>query len=273
MFLIPSITGILLFMIPIRHGVNGLFDPTGDMTIIVKLIADGMKTGIGYENVAILCGIILTISAVMSIWSLSKPRFLMNSPLLKECFVCAPVWVLIRTMGCIFVWITWFFGDDFHAHPTSSAFFQAIAGADQGALAYDLIIGLVFVFLIASYLLPLLTDFGLLEYVGARLTKYMRPVFGVPGRAAVDCITSWIGDGTLGVMLTCNQYIDGFYSAREAAIIATLFSAVSITFSLVVPISGRSDRDVRCILSAGMCSWRYLCVCMSSYLSSQNQEK
>lgn len=234
MFLIPSLIGILLFMVPVRHGANGFFDPTGDMTIIVKLIADGMKNMIGYENVAILCAIILTISACMSIWSLKKPRVLMEHALLKECFVCAPVWVVIRTMGCIFVWIIWFFGADYQAHTSSSAVVNAIAGADQGALAYDLIIGLVFVFLIASYLLPLLTDFGLLEYIGARLTKYMRPVFGVPGRAAVDCITSWIGDGTLGVMLTCNQYAGGFYSAREAAIISTLFSAVSITFSLVV---------------------------------------
>lgn len=234
MFLIPSLAGIFLFMIPIRLGPNGLFDPAGEMTILVKIIADGMKNIIGYQNVAVLCCLILTLSAAMSVWSLKKPRFLMDSPLLRECFVCSPVWVLIRVMGCIFGWCTWFFGDDFKAHPTSSAVVKAIAGADQGALAFDLIIGLVFVFLIASYLLPLLTDFGLLEYVGARLTKYMRPAFGVPGRAAVDCITSWIGDGTLGVMLTCNQYLDGFYSAREAVIIATLFSAVSITFSLVV---------------------------------------
>ena len=75
---------------------------------------------------------------------------------------------------------------------------------------------------------------GLLEFVGAKLTKVMRPLFKVPGRAAVDCITSWIGDGTLGVMLTCNQYEGGYYTAKEASIIATLFSAVSITFTLVV---------------------------------------
>ena len=85
-----------------------------------------------------------------------------------------------------------------------------------------------------ALLLPLLLDFGLLEFVGALLTKIMRPLFKVPGRAAVDCITSWIGDGTLGVMLTCNQYEGGYYSAKEASIIATLFSAVSITFTLVV---------------------------------------
>ena len=62
----------------------------------------------------------------------------------------------------------------------------------------------------------------------------MRPLFTIPGRAAVDSLTSWIGDGSLGVLLTLNQYERGFYSKREAAVIATTFSAVSITFSIVV---------------------------------------
>lgn len=234
MFLIPSITGIFLFMIPVRFGPGGLFDSSGDFTVIVKIIADGLMSLAGYANVAVLCAVILTISAVMSVISLAKPRFIMENSLLRDCFACSPVWVLIRAAGCFCVWITWLFNEGFHAGLTSSAILNTIAGSDQGALAYDLIIGLVFVFLIASYLLPLLTDFGLLEYVGARLTRFMRPVFGVPGRAAVDCITSWIGDGTLGVMLTCNQFEGGYYNAREAAIIATLFSSVSITFSLVV---------------------------------------
>lgn len=234
LFLAPSLLGVLLFMIPVLHGPEGFFDPAGDMTIIVKLIADGLQNTIGYGNVALLCAVILTISAVMSTLSLFQPGFIMNHKLLQDCFACSPIWIAIRVMGCVFVWVTWTFGKDFHGAVSESAVVLAISGADQGAIAFDLIIGLVFVFLIASYLLPLLTDFGLLEYVGARLTKYMRPLFGVPGRAAVDCVTSWIGDGTLGVLLTNAQYTSGYYSAREAAIISTLFSAVSITFSLVV---------------------------------------
>ena len=62
----------------------------------------------------------------------------------------------------------------------------------------------------------------------------MRPVFKLPGRSSIDCITSWLGDGTLGIILTSKQYEDGFYTEREAATISTTFSAVSITFSLVV---------------------------------------
>ena len=63
MFLIPSLIGVLIFMIPVRYGDAGLFDPNGSLTVIVKVIADALKDGIGYNNVAILCIAILTISA------------------------------------------------------------------------------------------------------------------------------------------------------------------------------------------------------------------
>lgn len=233
-FLIPSIIGILIFMIPLPIG--AVVEETGkrSMTVIVKVFADWLKNTIGYNNVAIVCLVILTLSALLALVAQAKPKFIMDNKLLKDCFACSPIWAIVRVIGCICVWVTYLYGEDFVAMASNSSLVQMIAGADQGELAYDLIIGLVFVFLVASFLLPLLLDFGLLEYVGALLTKFMRPVFQVPGRAAVDCITSWIGDGTLGVMLTCNQYEGGYYNAKEASIIATLFSAVSITFSLVV---------------------------------------
>lgn len=89
-------------------------------------------------------------------------------------------------------------------------------------------------FLFAGLLLPLLTDFGLLEFFGSMMVKIMRPIFKVPGRSAIDCLASWVGDGTIGVLLTNKQYEDKNYTGREAATIATTFSVVSITFCLVV---------------------------------------
>src|SRR5699024_2963430 len=38
----------------------------------------------------------------------------------------------------------------------------------------------------------------------------------------------------IGVLLTSKQYEDGYYTKREAAVIGTTFSVVSITFTLVV---------------------------------------
>ena len=89
-------------------------------------------------------------------------------------------------------------------------------------------------FLLAVILLALLLNYGLLDLCGALMIKFMRPLFNLPGRSALDCVASWLGDGSIGVLLTSKQYEEGFYSKREATIIATTFSAVSITFSLVV---------------------------------------
>ena len=100
--------------------------------------------------------------------------------------------------------------------------------------AEGLITFMFVLFLFAGLLLPLLTDFGLLEFFGSMMVKIMRPLFKIPGRAAVDSLASWVGDGTIGVLLTSKQYESKNYTGREAATIATTFSVVSITFCLFV---------------------------------------
>ena len=220
-FLIPSIIGIIIFMIPVK------FD--GEWTIIVKIFADFIAKTIG-DYLPALCTIIITISFVMSVMASFNVKFIKENKLLDQTFSVTPVWLVLRILGFVVVWMV-VLKDKLNLGP----FFDMIV-ADESAtfILNDLLTSLVIIFVIASMLLPLLLDFGLLEFIGAIFTKIMRPVFLIPGRAAVDCITSWIGDGTLGVMLTANQYESGYYSAKEAAIISTNFSAVSITFSLIV---------------------------------------
>lgn len=220
-FLIPSIIGIIIFMIPVKYD--------GNWTIIVKILADFIAKIVG-DYLPALCTIIITISFVMSIMASFNVKFIKENKLLNQTFSVTPVWLALRILGFIVVWMV-VLKDKLNLGP----FFDMIV-ADESAtfILNDLLTSLVIIFVIASMLLPLLLDFGLLEFIGAIFTKIMRPVFLIPGRAAVDCITSWIGDGTLGVMLTANQYESGYYSAKEAAIISTNFSAVSITFSLIV---------------------------------------
>lgn len=220
-FLIPSIIGIIIFMIPVK------FD--GEWTIIVKIFADFIAKTIG-DYLPALCTIIITISFVMSVLASFNVKFIKENKLLDQTFSVTPVWLVLRILGFIVVWMV-VLKDKLNLGP----FFDMIVSDESATfILNDLLTSLVIIFVIASLLLPLLLDFGLLEFIGAIFTKIMRPVFLIPGRAAVDCITSWIGDGTLGVMLTANQYESGYYSAKEAAIISTNFSAVSITFSLIV---------------------------------------
>lgn len=222
-FLLPSLIGIILFMIPIKYD--------GDWTIFVKILADLISGAIG-EFLPTLCVLIVTVSAIMSLMALFKVKFIVKNALLRETFEANPVWTAVRIIGCVFIWLTYL---GVESGGDKTGFIHMITESNGGGfILSDLLTVLVIIFAIAGLLLPLLLDFGLLEFVGALLTRVMRPLFKIPGRAAVDCFTSWIGDGTLGVMLTCNQYEGGYYSAREASIIATTFSAVSITFSIVV---------------------------------------
>ncbi len=214
--IIPSIIGILLFIIPIKH--------KGGVTIPIAILSGMLVDFLGEYLVYIITGT-LVISAILSlVTTLFKPKFITNNKLLNSLFSITPLWLTSRVLGGIFGVLS-----AFQIGP------EMIISADTGSFVlHDLLTVLFSIFLFAGLFLPLLLNFGLLEFFGALLTKVMRPLFKLPGRSSIDCITSWLGDGTLGIMLTNKQYEDGFYTEREAATISTTFSAVSITFSLIV---------------------------------------
>ena len=215
-FIIPSIIGVLLFMIPIKY--------EGDVTIPIAIFSGMLVNFLSEYLVYIITGT-MAISAILSlIATIVKPKFITNNKILSSLFTTTPLWLVSRVLGGIFGVLA-----AFQIGP------QMIISGDTGAFVLnDLLTVLFSIFLFAGLFLPLLLNFGLLEFFGSLLTKIMRPVFKLPGRSSIDCITSWLGDGTLGIMLTNKQYEDGFYTEREAATISTTFSAVSITFSLVV---------------------------------------
>lgn len=216
LFIIPSLLGVLLFMIPFK------FD--GQTTIFIAVISNYTQELLS-NSLTLIITILICSSFILSIVAM----FLKNDdpkklPYFKKLFTVTPLWLIIKAIGAVFVLLTFFeIGPEF------------IWSADTGGtLLNDLLPVLLCVFLYAGVLLPLLVNFGLLEFIGALFTKIMRPLFKLPGRSAVDCIASWVGDGTIGVLLTSKQYEGGFYTEREACVIGTTFSFVSISFSLVV---------------------------------------
>jgi nucleoside recognition membrane protein YjiH len=215
-FLIPSLVGILLFIVPIT---------TEDgITIPVAFFAGEMNTLLG-EAIPAITVFIISLSVIGSIIAVMfKPRFITERPFLNTLLNISKFWVAARFLGMVFAIITFY-------QLGPEMIFSENTG---GLLIYDLIPILFTTFLLAGLLLPLLLNFGLLEFFGALLIKVMRPVFTLPGRSSLDCLASWVGDGTIGVLLTTKQYEEGYYNKREAAVIATTFSVVSITFTIVV---------------------------------------
>lgn len=215
-FLLPSLLGLFLFMTPI--------DYNDAITIPVAILAKLLQAGIG-EQMTLLISVIIALSAITSLVTVViKPTFITQNAYLKELFQVSPFWLAIRIIGAILALATF--------TEAGPAMFRD--GATGGLVLNDLLPVLLCVFIFAGLLLPLLLNFGLLELMGTLLTVIMRPIFKLPGRSAIDCLASWLGDGSVGILLTSKQYQEKFYTQREAAVIGTTFSAVSITFSLVV---------------------------------------
>lgn len=217
LFLVPSILGILFFMVPIKL--------TGDWKVPIATFADLLSTAIA-PVMPWVATVILIIAAVGSIIFLFKPTEDQQPSFFVNLFKVSGFWTITRVLGALFAISTvthW--GPEF------------LWGEDTGGLLLSedgLVTFLFTVFLFAGLLLPLLLNFGLLEFFGTMMVKVMRPLFKLPGRSSIDALTSWIGDGTIGVLLTSKQYEDGYYTKKEAAIIGTTFSVVSITFAIVI---------------------------------------
>lgn len=215
-FIIPSFIGLLLFMTPVSY--------QDALTIPVAVIAKGLQSLLA-DSLSLIVTIIVVLTALAStVTKLCKPRVVIEHKFLNSLFNVSTMWFVVRLLGALFIVMTYM-----------GIGHEAINSGGTGALVLNDLLPVLFcVFLFAGLLLPLLLNFGLLELLGALLTKVMRPIFNLPGRSAIDCLTSWLGDGSVGILLTAKQYEEKFYTQREAAVIGTTFSAVSITFSLVV---------------------------------------
>ena len=87
---------------------------------------------------------------------------------------------------------------------------------------------------VGAVFLAFLINYGLMEFIGVFMKPVMRPIWKTPGRSAVDAVASFVGSYSVGLLITNRVYKEGFYSTKEACIIATGFSTVSATFMIVV---------------------------------------
>jgi len=215
-FIVPSLIGALLFLMPIRID--------GQITIGVGILASYLQNTFGDVIPAFIL-ILLGFSAISAILAtVLKPAFIKDSSYLRPLFMTNLFGIIVRVLGFI-VGLCAFYqvGPEF------------ISSRDTGGVVlYDLAPVLLTWFLFAGILLPLLVEFGLMEFVGSLVNKIMRPLFTLPGRSSIDSMASWMGAAPAGVLVTMKQYDEGYYTKREAAVIATTFSVASVAFSLVV---------------------------------------
>lgn len=215
-FLIPSLIGSFLFVTPINQN--------GNLTIPIAVAANALLDFMGEYSLTVIWFLISVSAVITLVHRVAGIGIMTRYPKMDSLFRVKGFWFVVRMTGFVLANMIFFgIGPEF-----------IIGDLTGGVVINDLMPILVCVFFLAGLLLALLLNYGLLDFFGALMIKLMRPVFNLPGRSALDCVASWLGDGSIGVLLTSKQYEEGFYSKREATVIATTFSAVSITFSLVV---------------------------------------
>ena len=216
LFIVCSLIGIVLFLVPVRSS-------EGSSTLIIAMMADAI-TAVVEPALPFVLAAAFSVGSVLAVFNRIHPiQKLTTSYLLKESFQVTDAKLLVRIVGTIFFIMTAFqVGPEFIIQPNT------------GGTVFSLMITLGVWHLLSFYLFTFLMDFGAMDFVGTLIKKIMRPVFTLPGNSAIDCMASWVGNGPFGVIITKLQYKEGYYTKREAAVVAICFSLVSISFSVVV---------------------------------------
>lgn len=212
----PSALGVLIFLTPIRWD--------GNLTIGIGLATQWVMTQMGAYGLHLVV-LVMTLTALLTfLGSVVKPRVFQTNQWLAELFDVTLPWLALRLTGMVFGLIYLF--------QIGPALLRS--AEIGGAVMVGIGVNVLAVYICACLLLPLLTEFGFMEFVGTLARPLFRRVFRLPGRAAIDATASFVGASSIGLLITLGQHERGYYTAREASVIATNFSIVSIPFSLVV---------------------------------------
>src|SRR5699024_1344997 len=111
--------------------------------------------------------------------------------------------------------------------------------------------GVTWIIVVGAFFMPFLLHYGGIDFVGSFMEPLMRPLFKVPGKSAIDAIASFVSSSSIAVIITSRLHQMNVYTKKEAAFIATSFSAVSVGFALlVINTAGIGDYFLRTYFSA-----------------------
>lgn len=211
-FLIFSIIGILYFFVPLA--------PTEDGRVTWLVQSVNLIKGFLAPYLSYIVLVFIGLLILGCITAKVTDRF----PILNKMYGSVKIYsIVLYILGFIFATMVVFqYGP--------AAILDPAVGGDGLAVSKTVIVTII----IAGLFVLFVTDFGLLELIGALIEPLMRPVFKVPGYASIDAVTSFVANPTLGIFLTNRLYKEKKYTTREAGSIATNFSFISLGFFAVL---------------------------------------
>ncbi len=215
-FAVPSALGLFLFLSPVYSGAG--------WTIPIAVIQASIQSFMGSSLLLCLVGLCVFTALASMAYSWFGFSWLPKSKLLIQIFKTTPFWTVLRILGAVF-------GVMFYMESGPAL----IIGPTTGVAAFvEIGQPMLTIFVISCVFLPLLTNYGAMEFIGTLVRPVFIRLFRLPGRAAIDAIASFVAAASVGILITIEQYRNGSYNAREAAAVATNFSVISVPFAVII---------------------------------------
>ena len=248
-FVIMSIIGVFLFMVLLPH--DGSFNiPLGIALNWLGSTVNSVRVN-EFGLLFLIGAVLITLSFLATVLAyLIKPAFIMESEKLRGIFLSHPVYLVSKAIAVVIAWMVFFrVGPEMIIEDWlgGNMMMRLIAGNS----------GLIAIFLVVGLAIPILTDFGLMEFFGLLIRRFVRVLFTLPGRSSIDLFGSWFSSSAAGVIITTDQHKKGYYTHREAAAICVNFEVVSLPFTFVVAST---------IGLTGYFPWFYLVICVTAIL-------
>ena len=233
--IVLSIIGIFVFFIDFpfpAYNVLGYTVPEAS-TILVNHLTSLLRALLWNGSFKVMPYVVLAIAAYGLVdLGIRRKKFFSNA--LNTTFS------IMRILGVVFlVFMVFKIGPAF-MHESR----EALNGSSIAAFVLNgVLITICISIPLSAVFLPLLLDYGLMEYIGVLLRPVMRPIFKLPGRSAVLLITANLGNFSVAHLALNDQYENGNMTEREAIVIATSFATSSIAFMMVLAKNARIMED------------------------------
>jgi nucleoside recognition membrane protein YjiH len=221
-----SIIGVFLFMALLPTGDGAFNIPLGFAINWLGGAINSVQLN-GFGLLYLITCIVITISFLGSVLAYTvKPAFIMENEMLKRLFLCNIVYFISKAVGFVIAWLVFLsIGPGWLIASFTGDLMMELISSSGGLMAIFIVLGIA---------IPLLTDFGLMEFLGILIRKVIRFLFTLPGRSSVDLLGSWFSSSAASVIITRDQHEKGYYTGREAAAICVNFTLVSLPFTFFV---------------------------------------
>ncbi|MFC7155783.1 YjiH family protein [Halomarina halobia] len=213
--------GAVFFLVPVPRN--------GELTVPFDVAVDGITTAFPDAVGAYCLAIVLAGGALTTLAELDARDVISLGYDLSYFETSTAFWAL-RVGGALVAPVLFLHLESLAGYDLGWLWAPGVGEFMWGTLIYS--VGVIIP--LGAIFITIFVELGGLEFVGTLSRPVMKPLFRLPGRAALDSLASWVGSYSVGLYVTRNVFDRGGYDKRDVFTIATCFSTVSIGFVGVV---------------------------------------